>query len=79
MLFWLFHNLCLSENEAKCYSRVLVIVNANQSGIFLELVQKTTSTKFKFWFKVYINFNSYDDDDDDDDDDEDEDDKNKKE
>ena len=79
MLFWLFYNLCLSENEAKCYSRVLVIVNANQSGIFLELVQKTTSTKFKLWFKVSRNINLYSDDDDDDvdgdDDDDDDDDK----
>ena len=70
------HNFCLSENEAKCYNCVLGIGNANQSGIFLELVQKTTSTKFKLWFKVSrnINLNSDDDDDEDDDDDNDDDD-----
>ena len=59
---------CLSQYEAKCCNGVFGIGNANQSGIFLGLVQKATAN---YCVKVCgnININSDDDDDDDDDDD----------
>ena len=54
---------CLSEYEVKCYNRVFGIGNANQSGIFLGLVQKATTN---YYVKVCGNINLNSDDDDDD-------------
>ena len=64
IISYLFY-FCLSEYEAKCCNRVFGIGNANQSGIFLGLVQKATANYcVKVCGTINLNSDDYDDDDD---------------